>query len=205
MSDLPTVPRLDSHTALIIVDMQEGFLRDDAAMARLGFDLGLLREALSPCVKLVGAAREAGALVVFTRYVYKPDYSDGAIMIELNPGLKAEGALKAGEWEVEITPALAPREGEPIIDKSKPSAFHGTDMDAILEAKGIARVIVCGITTNCCVESTVRDASHREYQTWLVTDAVAESSRDRHDYAIQCMTMLFAHGTTVAEVCAASL
>ena len=66
------------------------------------------------------------------------------------------------------------------------------------------RVIVCGITTNCCVESTVRDASHREYQTWLVTDAVAESSRDRHDYAIQCMTMLFARGTTVAEVCAAS-
>ncbi|MES2496088.1 MAG: cysteine hydrolase [Pseudomonadota bacterium] len=204
MSDLPIAPRLDSRTALIIVDMQDGFLRDDAAMARLGFDLGLLREALAPCVDLVAAARAAGALVVFTRYVYKPDYSDGAIMIELNPGLKAAGALKAGEWEVEIAPALAPRDGEPIIDKSKPSAFHGTEMDAVLEKHGIERVIIAGITTNCCVESTVRDASHRDFQTWLVTDAVAESARDRHDYAIQCMTMLFARGTTVAEVQAAS-
>lgn len=204
MSDLPIAPRLDSRTALIIVDMQDGFLRDDAAMARLGFDLGLLREALAPCVDLVAAARAAGALVVFTRYVYKPDYSDGAIMIELNPGLKTAGALKAGEWEVEIAPALAPRDGEPIIDKSKPSAFHGTEMDAVLEKHGIERVIIAGITTNCCVESTVRDASHRDFQTWLVTDAVAESARDRHDYAIQCMTMLFARGTTVAEVQAAS-
>lgn len=205
MTDLPVAPRLDARTALIVVDMQDGFLRDDSAMARLGFDLSLLKKALDPCVRLVAAARETDALVVFTRYVYRPDYSDGGIMCELLPGLVTEGALKAGEWEVEVTPALAPREGEPIVDKSKPSAFHGTIMDSVLDAHDIARVIICGITTNCCVESTLRDASHRDYQTWLVTDAVAETDPGRHDHAIRCMTMLFCRGTTVAEVEAASL
>jgi ureidoacrylate peracid hydrolase len=205
MTKLPVQPCLDARTALIIVDMQQGFLRDDSAMGRMGFDLGLLREALDPCVKLLETARGTDALVVFTRYVYQPDYSDGGIMIELLPALKTEGALKAGDWEVELEPVFARRDNEPVIDKSKPSAFHGTEMDAVLAARGIERVIVCGITTNCCVESTVRDASHRDYQTWVVTDAVAESARDRHDYAIRGMTMLFARGITVAEVQAASV
>ncbi|WP_439533148.1 cysteine hydrolase family protein [Polymorphobacter sp.] len=204
MTDLPVTPTLDSRTALIIVDMQQGFLQDESAMGRMGFDLSLLREALDPCVRLVDTARQTEALIVFTRYVYQPDYSDGGIMVELLPALKTEGALKAGDWEVELAEVFGQRDGEVVVDKSKPSAFHGTTMDAVLAARGIERVIVCGITTNCCVESTVRDASHRDLQTWVVTDAVAESARDRHDYAIQCMTMLFARGTTVAEVQAAS-
>jgi ureidoacrylate peracid hydrolase len=198
------VPELDAATALIVVDMQEGFLRTDTAMARLGFDVSLLQEAIDPCVRLVEAARAAGLLVVFTRYIYKPDYSDGGIMVELLPGLRDEGALKAGEWEVELAPVFGRRPDEPVIDKSKPSAFFGTTMDAVLKEHGITRVIVCGITTNCCVESTVRDASHRDLETWLVVDGVAESRRDRHDYAVECMTMLFARGTTVAEVEAAA-
>ena len=204
MTSLSVTPRLDSRTALIIVDMQQGFLDDASAMGRMGFNLALLREALDPCVKLVETARQTEALIVFTRYVYQPDYSDGGIMVELLPALKAEGALKAGDWEVELADVFGQRDGEVVIDKSKPSAFHGTMMDTVLAARGIERLIICGITTNCCVESTVRDASHRDYQTWVVTDAVAESARDRHDYAIQCMTMLFARGTTVAEVQAAS-
>jgi nicotinamidase-related amidase len=205
MEPAPRKPlELDRHSALIVVDMQEGFLRDDTAMGRLGFDIGLLREAIDPCVRLVEAARKAGVLVVFTRYVYQPDYSDGGIMVELLPGLKTENALKAGEWEVEIAPIFGARPDEPVIDKSKPSAFHGTTMDAVLAEHGITRVVICGITTNCCVESTVRDAAHRDYDTWLVTDGVAETRRDRHEYAIECMTMLFAHRTTVGEVEAAA-
>ena len=194
---------LDAQTAIIVVDMQDGFLRDDAAMARLGFNLQPFRDVIEPCERVVRAGRSAGATIVFTRYLYRPDYSDGGIMVELLPGLRTEGALRAGEWEVEIAPQLTPEPGDVVVDKSKPSAFHGTTMDAALAERGITRVVVCGITTNCCVESTVRDASHRDLETWLVCDAVNESRRDRHDYAIECMTMLFAHGTSVADVEAA--
>ena len=193
-------PRIDERTALIVVDMQEGFLRDDSAMARLGFDVALLREAIVPCTRVVAAVRRSRALIVYTRYVFAPDHSDGGMMVRLLPGLREQGALRAGGREVELIAELAPEAGEMVIDKNRPSAFWGTPLDAVLTQRGIERVVVCGITTNCCVESTVRDASHRDLETWLVVDAVAESARDRHDHAVQAMTLLFAYATNVAQI-----
>jgi ureidoacrylate peracid hydrolase len=202
-SEILMASLIAENSALIVIDMQKGFLRDESGMGRIGFDLTAFREVIQPCVKLVETARKAGIPIIYTRYVFSPDYSDGGIMVELLPALKTEKALQAGDWEVELTPELLPGPGEYVIDKNKPSAFWGTNLDDMLQKWGVTRLIVCGITTNCCVESTVRDSSHRDIETWVVADAVAESSPDRHEYALKGMGMLFAHMTSVAEVEAA--
>ncbi|WP_419815692.1 cysteine hydrolase family protein [Glacieibacterium sp.] len=186
--------------ALIVVDMQRGFLEQDSAMGRLGFDLDPLIAVIEPCRRLVVAARAAGVPIVWTRYVYAEGHVDGGVMVELLPGLKTENALLAGSDEIEVEPALGPLPEDHVVDKNRPSAFWGTDLDAWIKANGIENLIVCGITTNCCVESTVRDASHRDIPTYVVSDAVAETSASRHDHALLAMSMLFARLVTVADV-----
>jgi ureidoacrylate peracid hydrolase len=191
---------VNSKTALIVVDMQHGFLDQECAMQRLGFDLDLLRVAIEPCRRAVVAAREAGIPIIWTRYVYKEDYSDGGIMVELLPGLRDECALKQGSHEVEVFAPLDPRDEDIYIDKNRPSAFFNTDLDQVLADNKIEQLLVCGITTNCCVESTVRDAAHRDIPTFVISDAVAETDIGRHDYALRAMGMLFARLVTIDDV-----
>lgn len=193
----------DKRTALIVVDMQRGFLEDDSAMGRIGFNLSLLRAVIDPCAEAVAVARRAGIPVIWTRYVYEPDYSDGGVMVDLLPALKAEGALRRGDAEIEIHAAYAVAPEDVVIDKSRPSAFFDTGLDAALTELGVTQLMICGITTNCCVESTVRDAAHRNIATFVLTDAVAETDPMRHEYALKAMGMLFARLATVAQFAAA--
>ena len=89
-------------TALVVVDMQNGFCRDGGSIARIGLDIAMLKAAIAPCARLVAAARAAGVPVVHTRYVYQPGHSDGGILVDaLMPELKAENALVAGDWDAE--------------------------------------------------------------------------------------------------------
>jgi ureidoacrylate peracid hydrolase len=104
---------------------------------------------------------------------------------------------------VEIIPQLQPDAGSLVIDRNRPSAFYGTDLHAQLRGRGISQLVVCGVTTACCVESTVRDAAHRDYLNFVVADAVAEFEDAHHRAALQSMGRIFAHLTSVDEITAA--
>lgn len=195
-------PSVDD-TALLVVDMQNGFCHDDGAINRMGLPAARLRDAIAPCARLVAAARGARVPVLFTRYVYRPDYADGGLLVdELMPDLKTHEALRAGSWDAQVIDALAPEAGEPVIDKNRPSAFFGTDLDATLKTLGARNLVVCGVTTNCCVETTVRDASQRDIRTFVVRDAVAEYDDDRHAVALKSMALLFAYVVGLDDVLA---
>lgn len=195
-------PSVDD-TALLVVDMQNGFCHDDGAINRMGLPAARLRDAIAPCARLVAAARAARVPVLFTRYVYRPDYADGGLLVdELMPDLKTHEALRAGSWDAEVIDALAPAAGETVIDKNRPSAFFGTDLEATLKTLGARNLVVCGVTTNCCVETTVRDASQRDIRTFVVRDAVAEYDDDRHAVALKSMALLFAYVVGLDDVLA---
>ena len=195
-------PSVDD-TALLVVDMQNGFCHDDGAINRMGLPAARLRDAIEPCARLVAAARAARVPVLFTRYVYRRDYADGGLLVdELMPDLKTHEALRAGSWDAEVIDALAPAAGEPVIDKNRPSAFFGTDLEAALKTLGARNLVVCGVTTNCCVETTVRDASQRDIRTFVVRDAVAEYDDDRHAVALKSMALLFAYVVGLDDVLA---
>ena len=180
-------------TALMVVDMQNSFCVDGGGCARVGLPVENLAKAIEPCRQLIACAREAGIPIIYTRYVCRPDYTDaGVIFHELMPELIEAGALAAGSEDIEIVAELKPNDGDYIVDKNRPSAFYATSLETILRGLGTDKLVVCGVTTNCCVETTVRDASQRDYRTFVVEDAVAEFEDDRHKIALKSMDMLFA-------------
>lgn len=189
------------NTALIVVDMQNSFCADDGGCGKPGLPIQNLQAAIQPCVQVVAAARKASIPIIYTRYMYRPDYADGGVLIKhLLPELKDAKALQAGTWDVEVVPQLTPQDGDFIVDKNRPSSFYGTNLESILNGIGADSLVVCGVTTNCCVESTVRDASHRDYKTFVVQDAVAELDDERQQVSLRSMDMLFANLVTVADV-----
>lgn len=167
------------QTALLIIDMQRDFLEPGGFGESLGNDVSLLRTAIEPCKKVLNAARATGMFIIHTREGHDPDLSD------LPPAKKLRGNPKVsigdqgpmgrilvrGEAGHDIIPELYPQPGEPIIDKPGKNAFWATDLDLILHNRNINTLIVCGVTTEVCVHTSVREANDRGYNCAVVGDA----------------------------------
>ena len=166
-------------TALMIIDMQRDFLEPGGFGESLGNDVSLLAAAVPPAQALLAAARRSGLLVVHTREGHRPDLSDApAAKIERGAPSARIGApgpmgriLIRGEPGHDIVAALAPLASEPVVDKPGKGAFYATDLAEILAARAIATLIVCGVTTEVCVHTTVREANDRGYRCLVVSDA----------------------------------
>ena len=169
-----------AQAGLVIIDMQRDFLEPGGFGAALGNDVSLLRRAIAPTQRLLEAARVASLTVIHTREGHRPDLAD------LPPAKKARGRLPngigdpgpmgrilvRGEPGHDIIPELYPAPGEPVVDKPGKGAFHATDLDAMLKNRGITQLIVCGVTTEVCVNTTVREANDRGYECVVVEDCV---------------------------------
>lgn len=193
------VPKAD--TAVLVVDMQRAFFDNNDSLGQAGLDVTPLQAAIPGTVKLVNLAREAGVPVIFTRYVY----SVGMVDFGHKYGARAEdrkatNSLGFGTDEIELIPELGVRPDEVVIDKSRPSSFYGTRLEPVLTGMGVRNLIVCGVTTNICVETTVRDAGQRDYGTFVVKDAVAEFLPERNHYALFGMAWSFANVVEIADI-----
>jgi nicotinamidase-related amidase len=169
-----------AHTALLIIDMQRDFLEPAGFGEMLGNDVSQLRRTIEPNKKLLAAWRAAGLTVIHTREGHRPDLSD------LPPAKKIRGGgtttigdkgpmgriLVRGEEGHDIIPELYPLPTEPVIDKPGKGAFFATDLHAILQNRGIQKLIVTGVTTEVCVNTTVREANDRGYDCLVPEDCV---------------------------------
>ena len=181
------------RTALVVIDMQRAFLEDEGSLAKAGIDITGLKAAMEGCKRLLASARQAGVPVIHTRYVYRPDYADGGILVNyIMPQLREVDSLAAGTPDIEIVDELAPVDGETVIDKNRPSAFYATNIEPLLNGLGVDSLVVCGVTTNICVETTVRDASQRDYKVFVPKDATGELEQLRYDGALAGMAWVFA-------------
>ena len=158
-------------------------------------------DALPQIRKLIDKCREKGVPVIYTRYIFRADYADGGVLVKyLLPALGESDHLAAGTLDIEVVDDIAPQDGDYIVDKNRPSSFYATGLEPILNGLDTDSLVVCGVTTNCCVETTVRDASQRDYKTFVVTDATGELEQERHDFAINTMAFLFADAVTVDDM-----
>ncbi len=188
-------------TALIVVDMQNAFCHLDGSIARIGHNIEMLQAAIAGCQRLVETARVREVPIVFTRYVYRPDYRDGGLLVqELMPELAKAGSLKAGTWDAEVVDELMPQPGDFVIDKNRYSAFYSTGLEPVLTSLGINSLVICGVTTNMCVETTARDAMQRDYRTFIVRDATGELARERHEFALATLGFGFGRVVNVDDV-----
>ncbi len=185
-----------SKAALIIIDMQRDFLEPGGFGASLGNDVSLLRSCIAPCQRLLAAARNAGMLVIHTREGHLPDLSDAPIAkIERGkPSIRIGSAgpmgriLVRGEPGHSIIPELAPTEGELVIDKPGKGAFYHTELQDKLAASGIENLLVCGVTTEVCVHTTVREANDRGYRCVVMSDACGSYFPEFHEMGLRVIT-----------------
>ena len=169
------------RTALLIIDMQRDFIEPGGFGESLGNDVSRLGAAVAPCRALLDGARKAGMLVVHTREGHRPDLSDAPpAKIERGAPKRRIGdpgpmgrILIRGEQGHDIVADLYPIAGEPVIDKPGKGAFYATELHAVLADRMIDTLIVCGVTTEVCVHTTVREANDRGYRCIVAGDACA--------------------------------
>ena len=187
------IPIDSDRTALVIIDMQRDFLEPGGFGETLGNDVSLLSVAIDPCAALLSAARARHMMVVHTREGHLPDLSDaprakierGAPSLRIGDPGPMGRILVRGEPGHAIVPALAPLPGELVIDKPGKGAFFATALDEHLRRRGIGWLIVCGVTTEVCVHTTVREANDRGYRCLVPGDCCASYFPEFHDAGLR--------------------
>ncbi|UFS74886.1 cysteine hydrolase [Tardiphaga sp. 37S4] len=180
-------------TALVIIDMQRDFMEPGGFGETLGNDVSQLASAVAPIAAVLKAARETGMMVVHTREGHLPDLSDappakierGAPSLRIGDPGPMGRILIRGEAGHDIIPALYPVEGEIVIDKPGKGAFYATTLGADLKARDIDTLLVCGVTTEVCVNTTVREANDRGYRCIVIADGCASYFPEFHEMGLK--------------------
>ncbi len=183
-----------STTALLCIDFQRDFLEPGGFGESLGNDVSRLRTTIEPTRAVLQAFRDGGGLVIHTREGHRPDLTDlfpakrdrGRPTLRIGDEGPMGRLLVRGSRGHDIIPELAPAEGEVVLDKPGKGSFYGTDLETILRARGITHLVVTGVTTEVCVQSTVREANDRGFECLVLSDCTGSyfpefyESRPRH-------------------------
>lgn len=181
-----------AKSALLVIDMQKFFLDPSSPSFTCG---GL---AILPNLKkLIQAYRTVNLPVIYTRHVHHPGLLDAGIM-----GWWWEGMCLEGSPESEIHPELAPQTGEKEILKHRYSSFYNTDLETILRCMKVEDLLITGIMTNMCCESTARDAYYRDYRVFFLADGTGSITEEMHVASLLNLAFGFAWVTTVDSILA---
>jgi nicotinamidase-related amidase len=181
-----------AKSALLVVDMQRFFL-DPASPTFTCGGLAILPN----LVRVIRAFRQAGQPVIYTRHVHHPDRLDAGIM-----GWWWEGMCLEGSPESEVHPDIAPQSHDKVIYKHRYSAFYNTDLETVLRCLGIEDIVMTGIMTNMCCESTTRDAYYRDYRVFFCADGTGSITEEMHLASLLNLAFGFARVTDVETVVA---
>jgi nicotinamidase-related amidase len=189
-----------AHTALVVVDMQRDFCCPGGSFDSVGVDLSMYPPVIETIGELIASARDAGVMLVFIQMTVLPNQaSDSPAQIRFNLRMHDEHhgdvdplryTLDGSEGQ-KFVPGLEPLDGEVVVKKYRSSGFWGTNLDLVLRSNGIKSVVICGATTEGCVESTARDAMFNDYYVVIATDAVGSDDRKQHEASMYLMKHRF--------------
>ena len=197
-----------AHTALVVVDMQNDFVHPDGwvAQQQMGgyLDSSGVASAVARTGELLDAARRADLLVVHIRMIGDLAYLSPAMVAQYRrmQGEGRPGCVLQGTWGADVHDSLRPdpARGEVVVDKHRYSAFAGTRLDLVLRSHGIATVVMTGVATSGCVESTTRDAFFADYHTVTAEDCVADYDAERHRASLRKMDISFGYVVPSPEI-----
>ena len=172
-----------AKSALLVIDLQEYFLP-------------MLSPIIGNVLSLIESCRSKGIKIIYTRHGHKDPNEDGGMLQKWWGEVITQGTPK---WN--LIKAMSPLENEPVIDKNRYSAFLGTTLDETLKYRKIEDLIITGVMTNCCCETTARDAFMKDYRVFFVSDATATMSEDLHLASLKNLAFGFAHVVDTKELC----
>ncbi len=172
------------HSALLVIDVQNDFVADGGFFDKIGADVKAAQKKIPNLVHLIDRARSAGVPVIFVQAIYDPEYVS-APMRERNSRRAVEiPRCLTGSWGADFY-LVQPEPGEPVVIKHRYSAFSNTELDALLKRRGIRSLLLTGVATDTCVESTGRDAYFIDYYVSIVSDCCGAFSEGDHDSALK--------------------
>ncbi|MEC7490784.1 MAG: isochorismatase family cysteine hydrolase [Pseudomonadota bacterium] len=198
---------LGPHTAVIVIDVQNDFCAEQGTMAKEGFDVTAAQAMAARLPPFLATARSAGALVVFVRNVYSTEQNYYLSDVWLEQAARARAGsyteypvCASDSWEGDYYEDVRPERADACVIKHRFNAFLNTDLDTILRANGIRTLVMTGVATNVCVESTARDGFMRDYYVVFTSDGTAAYSRQDHDATLRNMNRFFGEVCTLAEL-----
>jgi ureidoacrylate peracid hydrolase len=172
------------HTAVVIIDVQNDFCHEEGYLRKLGLDISASQAMIPTLENFIAAARKTEARVVFVQGIYNNRYLSGPFMDkDRKGGLTVERCME-GTWGADFY-RVSPLPYEDVVQKHRYSAFAGTHLDALLKQAGIQTLILAGVTTNVCVESTARDGFMRDYYIVFLSDCTATYNPDVHESTLR--------------------
>jgi len=192
-----------SRTALCVIDIQVDFAAPDGLMASFGADLTSVPAAIEKAGELVESARATGVPVIFIGLMTTPETDSETWTLRMrrregDPDIES-AVCRAGTRGADFFgPQPAPT--DTIVYKHKYSGFYETSLEETLNGLGVDTLVVCGLTTECCVDSTVRDAFHRDFNVFVVADATAAYGQALHDTSLETLELNFALLTDTADM-----
>jgi nicotinamidase-related amidase len=200
---LREIKQFNSHTmrlrstraCLLVIDMQNEFLAEDGAIF-----FHYASEIVPNVKQIVSACRKASIPVIFTGHVHEDPEIDGGMTAEWWPEIKEGRCLIEGSAGARIYNGLTPRKGEKVIWKHRYSAFYNTDLEIALRGMGVTDLIITGVLTNVCCESTARDAFFRDFRVFFLADATATSEPEFQVATLKNLAYAFAYVTTTDQI-----
>ena len=196
-----------AHTALLVIDVQNDFCADDGIMAQEGFDVSEAQAMADRLPAILSAARAAGVLVVFVRNVYSSEhnfYLSDAWLEQASR--KRDGSYtrrpvcQDGTWEGDFYGGVRPEPGDPVVTKHRFNDFRNTDLDTILRAHGVRTIVMTGVATNVCVETTARDGFMRDYYVVFTDDGTAAYAEEDHQATLRNIDRFFGQVVQLADL-----
>ena len=190
------------HTAVIVVDMQNDFCAEGGYIhATQKADMSPNRDLARRLDELLAVARDAGAAVVWIRAIYDHDKLPTPMLSKMLEKGRGAVCCASGTWGADFY-EIAPLDGEPVIEKHCYSAFHETGLHDLLQGRGIRTLVMTGVATNVCVESTLRAGFFHGYYIVMPPDCVASANAVLHEATIRSVDLIFGHVPDSAEVAA---
>jgi len=177
------------NRALLVVDMQNGFCHPEGSFTRIGMGLEGADDAVRDAAIAIEQARRAAIPVVFTRHLYRPGRADeGQALKQNSPALAGVDGLQAGTWDADVVAELGCGPQDLTVDKVRFDAFQWTSLEPLLRGLGVGALMICGVVTNICVETTARSAFMRDFPVTLLADCCAAKTRRLHDLSIEVLS-----------------
>ena len=186
--------------ALIIVDMQNAFISKKGSLAKIGVPISRTSTVIGPIKVLKAKCVSAGIPVIYIQHTHRADGMDMGLIDLVHPGTFANGHCFENTWDAEIIDELKPEKGDIVVKKYRFSGFFNTELNTILKALKKETLIVTGIATNVCVESTVRDAFYLDYNCFVPVECTASFAKEAEIGTIENFKFAFARVLCLEEM-----